>query len=1032
MFPRNLPTAVALTLAFAFGPLLLTASAQSGPEAANQQAYGVFLSGDYAKAAEAYEAVLKNYPTAAIVPNAQLQLAYSYFFLNEYGQAEEILKKFLSGPPSPPALNQAARSILPQVLSAKATALDPGDPARKPGFEAAIQGFTDFLKAFPQSTETESVVYGRALANFQLANFEPAIKDLEANIAAFPGSSTIAQSRNLLALAYATLGSQELNKGDATDREEAFANYDQAIEILRGIIETRSDLTLINDAQFQLGEILFNLAAFSDEDKRPPLYDEALAAYRNVLPKEEIVALQTKRLESFPELRKEALRAGDQRLLERLNVDNEREVKRLASLQAKPEQTTPAMLKMAQIFFNQGRLNAARVLLTHLTPFLASDEEKKAALYYTTLSYAMQNVADRAVPLYEEFQASYKGDPIAQNLPLVLGNLFLGSPDPAVNDPQKAADYFDESLTIYPDGRFAGLSAVSRATALSRLGKADEAFKTFQDFLAKDPNPTEGVTAQMGLAGILKDTGKWDEAIAAYRTAIEKYPKMPQVVEAQFWIAFATQQKGDNAAAIPLFETFIAENPDTNLMPTALYTLATAQLATGDQSAGIASLTEIADRFPDSRPAPFTYFQRAQFLAAEGNQDAMLALMREFIEKYPEDDKLFFAYDTVANSALTAGNPTEAIETYQAFVKQNPTDPRAPEAVLKIAGLQRGQAERLGRFGAMPAADQVTWREQVDASVSSVESLLEQFPESPLVATALSNLLAAQRLLVSAGVKQSTEIEPYFRELAAASSPAVGSKALFTLAGYLAENNPALALETMDKAYDPTLVYAATDLDSYGLALIDGDNLDAAEAIYKKIDTDYAAPANTEPSGFTPDVYYGQAIVLFGQGRIAQARGDKAAAGKLFEQLTTLYPASPKVIEARFGNAEGLVAEKNYDEALAILTQIVRDTNATAELRAQAMLLMGDVYAERGELESAIDSYIKIAQFYSGVPREAAQGLWRGGQLLEKQAGTLTDPAAKKRAIDNASRSYQDLVTQFPDSQHATEAKARLSALRQS
>ncbi len=1032
MLPRNLPSSVAaLALGILFAIAPQAALAQTSPEAANQQAYGLYLAGDYEKAATAYETVLKNYPTAAIVPNAQLQLGYTYFFLTEYAKAEDILKKFLDGPPAPPALNEAARSLLPQVLSAKASALEPSDPARKTGYEAAIKGFTDFLKAFPQSSETESVVYGRALANFQLGNYNDAIKDLEANIQAFDTSSTIAQSRNLLALAYATEGSQELNKGDAADREAAFANYNQAIDILKGIIENRSDLTLINDAQFQLGEILFNLAAFSDEDKRPPLYDDALSAYRNVLPKEEIVTLQTKRLASFPELRKEALKAGDQRQLERLNADNERELKRLAALQAKPDQTTPAMLKMAQIFFNQGRLNASRVILTHLTPFLTSEDEKKTALYYNTMTYAMQNVAEKAVPLYDRFQSNYKADPLAQNLPLVLGNLFLGSPDPTVNDPQKAADYFDESLTIYPDGRFAGLSAVSRATALSRLGKADEAFQTFQDFLAKNPRPAEGVVAQMGLAGILKDTAKWDEAIAAYQTAIEKYPEMPQVVEAQFWIAFATQQKGENAAAIPLFKAFIAEHPDNNLMPTALYTLATAQLATGDQAAGIASLAEVAEKFPDSRPAPFTYFQRAQLLAAEGKQDEMLALMRDFIAKYPEDDKLFFAYDTLANSALTNGNPGEAVEAYQEFATNNPTNPRAPEALLKIAALQRGQAERLGRFAAMPAADQATWRAQIDAAIATGESLLKQFPDSPQVATALTDLLAAQRLLVSAEIKQPADIESYFRQLAENSPPRVGSKALFTLASYLAENDPALALETMDKAYDPTLVYAATDLDIYGLALLENNEPEAAAAIYEKIAADYPVPPNVDPSSLTPEVYYAQAIVLFGKGRIAQASGNKAEAGQFFEQLTSLYPASPKVLEARFGNAEGLVAEKKYDEALTILTQIVRDTNATAELRAKSMLLMGDVYADQGELESAIDSYIKIAQFYSGVPKEAAQGLWRGGQLLEEQATSLTDPTAKKRAVDNARRAYQDLVTQFPNSEHAAEAKTRLAALGQ-
>ncbi len=830
-------------------------------------------------------------------------------------------------------------------------------------------------------------------------------------------------------MAYATRGSEELNKGDEAQKETAFADYQKAIEILREIIASRADLTLINDAQFQLGEILFNLAAFSDEEKRPPLYEEALIAYRNVLPKEEIVAMQTKRLESFPEMRREALQSGDRQALERLNKDNEREVKRLAALQAKPDQTTPAMLKMSEIFFNRGQLNASRVLLNHLTPYLTSENEQKRALYFTAMTYAFQNVAEQAVTAYDTFQGKFKGDPIAENLPLAIGNVYLSSSDPAVNNPETAAKYFDESLTIYPDGRFAGLSAVSRATALSRLGKADEALKTFQDFLTKNPRPEEAVVAQMGLAGIQKDTAKWDEALASYQVVLEKYPEMPQAAEAKFWIAFVTQQKGDNAAAIPLYREFIENNSGSQLTPTALYQMASALLATNDKEGGIATLAEIAEKYPDSPPAPFTYFQRAQLYAAAGQQEEMLGMMRDFIAAYPEDEKVFFAYDSIAQTALTAGDPDKAVESYQEFVKANEGNPRAAEALLKIADLKRAQADRLGRYSAMPPEDQAKWKALVEGSVATSESLITQYPDAPQVALALRGLLDTQRMLVAADLKKSNDIESYFRSLAEEATPIVASKAMFTLAGYLGEKDPALALETMQKAYDPTLVYAPVDLDNYGLALIANGKPDEAIAVYDKLAGDFPNPAGVEPTAAPPDIQNAQAIVLFGKGSAEQAKNNTAEAGELFEQLKTLYPWSPKVLEANFGIAQSLVEEKQFDEALALLTQIIRAQTATAELRAKSMLMGGDVMAAKGDRESAIDYYIKIADFYGGVPKPAAEGLWKGGQLLEDQAASLTDPAEKKRQTDQAIRAYQDLVNNFPNSEYAPKAQERLTAL---
>ncbi len=82
MFSRSLPKFV---LAVVLASFFLTSAsrAQSGPEAANQAAYQIFLSGDYEKAAEAYEGVLKDYATSTIVPAAQLQLAYAYLLPRE-------------------------------------------------------------------------------------------------------------------------------------------------------------------------------------------------------------------------------------------------------------------------------------------------------------------------------------------------------------------------------------------------------------------------------------------------------------------------------------------------------------------------------------------------------------------------------------------------------------------------------------------------------------------------------------------------------------------------------------------------------------------------------------------------------------------------------------------------------------------------------------------------------------------------------------------------------------------------------------
>jgi hypothetical protein len=82
-------------------------------------------------------------------------------------------------------------------------------------------------------------------------------------------------------------------------------------------------------------------------------------------------------------------------------------------------------------------------------------------------------------------------------------------------------------------------------------------------------------------------------------------------------------------------------------------------------------------------------------------------------------------------------------------------------------------------------------------------------------------------------------------------------------------------------------------------------------------------------------------------------------------------------------------------------------------------------------LGSAIDYFLKIPQFYSGVPAAAAKGLWEGGQLLETQATTLTEESTPKKSeqLTKARLAYEQLAKDYPNDPLAAQATARLQAL---
>ena len=1006
------------------------AVAQDAPQQALEAANNVYANGDYAAAVSAYEKLLADYPTSPIVANAQVQLAFSYFLTGENQKALDTLKKFFSGPPAPAELTELAAFLEPQALSGLATSLKAGDAARKTNYEEAVKKYAAFVAKYPRSTEIESANFGSAIASFQLGDYAAAKTALETNIKRFANSPSILESQNLLALIYATEGSKMLADTGA-DKNAAFALYGKSAELLREIIAKKTDLALVNAAQFQLGEILLSEAAFAPDDRKAALLEEARQAFRGVLPKETIVALQHKKIDGIPALRRAALAARNTAELKRIDRQAERDRRKLAELQSRPDQTVTALQKIGESYFQQGKYDEARVVLVHIEPLLTDDTDKKRNLYFLAMTYAVQNAADPAVTRYDAFQRAHKGDPIAANLPVAMGNLFLTHPDPKVRNPEKAAQYFKEAAEIYPKSPFLGLSVVNEATARAQQGDFEGALKTYRDFLATNPPPEVGAVAQIGIGNVFKEQGKWDDAIAAYKEVVAKFPQATQVEEAEFWVAGGTQQKGDNEGSLPLIDAFVKKYPDTQLTPSAMYSAAAAKLALGRNDEAIATMAEIADKFPKSQPAPFTYFQRAQLAGAAQNSDEVVRLMNQFVEKYPDDDKVFFAFDSIGQTETNRGNIEAAVAAYQRFAEKYASAPKAPEAMLKIADLHRAAAEKLGRYGALTPEEQEKWKASMAASVAAAEKMTADYPDSPQLGLGLRSLLTVKQAEVAAGLLDAAGVEKYFEDLAAASPDAAKSKILFARAAFISENDPARALEEMNKAYDPSLVYAPSDLDLYGLALLENGKADEAKAVFEKIAADYPNPAGQEPAKATPAIQEAQAISLFGLGRVAQEQKDVAGAGALFEKLKSLYPWSPKVLEANYGIAASLREQGKGDEAVALLTQIIRAPNAPTELRANSMLLGGLIQKDKGERDAAIDYFIKISAFYEGVPEAAATGLWEGGQLLELQVAELqaSDPEKAAKQKTQVLRAYKELAETFPESEFAPKAKERLSAL---
>ena len=1010
-------------------------------EQATAYAYDLMNAGKLPEAAAAFEDVIKKYPTSTMVSDVQFRLGYLYFLLGDYDKSRSNIDKIL-GPPASSDIIELGYALIPQVLSAKASK-ESAEAARKTGYEAAIKEYDAFLGKYPGSAQTESSNYGRALACFQIGKYDEAVASLRTNLKNFPQSETVLESQFLLALGLMTQAGLQAQENPGQANADADAKFGEAERLLSDIIAKRSDVALLNDAQFQLGELYVNQAIFASKENKDKYFAKALVAYRSLSPKDKILEAQQARIKNVRDRRFAALQAKNLPEMKRLETLLEHELTKMEAVKAKGDLSLSAQIKVGQLFFHQNAYDEARVVFRQMQPYAEDEEQKKTLLYYLTLSYAQQThdlpsearppLVDKAVQRYDQFQQAYKGDELGESLPFTMGGLFV------VTDPEKAIHYYQEQTQIYPKGRFVNDTLVAQANACIQLKQYDKARATFEEFLKQNPKPELAAAAQFGIANIVKDTGNADEAIELFKKVIAAYPGTPQAENAAFWVGQIHLQKGDFANAITELEAFIKSAPKSELCPGAKYSVAQAYARKNDTATALRVFKEVAEEYPKAEAAPYAYFEQATILGNAGKTDERNAVMKEFIQRYPDHDKIFYAYNFIAQDHVAKNRLPEAIATYSEMVEKHPTDPQAPTALLSVATLWAQKANVLGRYFTLNETQREDWNKGIAQSVEAAEKLITTFPESPQVASAAQYLLNNQKLLSTAKLKTDEDVTKYFQDLAARfeTKPQTKSKILFTLAAFTYEKDKAKALEQMTAAYNPQIVYAPADIDLYGSVLLDQGKVDESAKVYQKLASDFPNPDAAHPEKAPAAVQEAQSIAIYGVARTLQTSGKIAEAAEKFETLKKLYPAaSPaKILEANYAIALAAHEQKQDDKAIPLLIQVFRAPAAGVDLRAKAMLLHAKIQESKGETLPAIDQYLKIALFYDSVPVVASEGLWCGGQLLEKQAAGLpqtsqnpkdvTKPGQQKKAL----KAYKDLVVKYGDSAHASEAKARIAAL---
>lgn len=175
------------------------------------------------------------------------------------------------------------------------------------------------------------------------------------------------------------------------------------------------------------------------------------------------------------------------------------------------------------------------------------------------------------------------------------------------------------------------------------------------------------------------------------------------------------------------------------------------------------------------------------------------------------------------------------------------------------------------------------------------------------------------------------------------------------------------------------------------------------------------------------------------QAKLLEQEGETLKAFDAYQSLITRYQGSGYYQESldaqsrmAFAAADGDIKNsflglksKLSPDKIAGMLQKVADNAPRSALGARAEFKMGDIYAERSDVNKAVVAYRGVVEDYPDSP-EAPEAQFRIGEILMKEAQEGNQDQAN---LNRAREAFRDHLSQFPGHKRNPEARNLLKGL---
>jgi TolA-binding protein len=699
-------------------------------------------------------------------------------------------------------------------------------------------------------------------------------------------------------------------------------------------------------------------------------YEPALAIYRSVPPRSQILEIQTNALESMRNDRKllearvksEADKPINQRstasgLLNALKPAIQLSEAALKAVEEKAELDAALLMRRGRCLFYLDRYEEALVCFRVMrTKYAASADAQAASYAEIVILNRLQNIPE-IKERCEQFMRKYPDSDNIEQVATLAGELLVQN-----GDWKEVGTFYRGLEAKFPNSENLDRYTFFQALSYFQQGNFAESSPLFAKFIKSFPSSElmENALYYVAMSNFLSN--KYKETLASCRDYLAKFPDGRYAGDMRYrlsFIDFNDKEEDQSDKIVRELGKFLQEHPEDSANGSILCLMADTYKRKGKENEALEAYKKAV--WTESSDDVIRYAIDSATTILQGRKDwsGVANLHSDFLKRKPDSPLALLSATWVAKMKTREGKGVEAAELLANSLKIRIADPTSEQVEFLIDELVKTLVPR---------------KKPKDIDADAVDKQLVGILEKTTVgqenATTSARIYYARARLAQM-LKRTDRSDLYLKGIATtnAKDPSGLSPALLAVSGEI---------------------------------LLKNGDLDGAEAMFKRLTDRYS------------DSMFSDAGPV-GLGFIALARNQPEEALRIFDNALENNPGMSRFKETTLGKLQALVELNKLDEASKLALQIVGDKMFRGETAGKAYLLLGQIYRKQAAKATADDAiellkkahgtYQRVYVAYQGFPDICAEAYWQAyevaKELKDDKAGEILKVLATHPKLQN-------------------------------